>query len=385
MNVLFLAGLAIGAPVAVQGAWHSLLGAFALPAPRPSNADGSGKPGIAILVPAHNEEAMVGATIESLLTSATTETEVIVIADNCTDATAAIAREAGATVLERSDATQRGKNYALDFAIRLLGMRAEPPQIVAVVDADTLVSQNFATAIASAIGRGADAVQVYYRAPASSGSLGRIRRLALALAHWSRPLGASRLDLGTTLKGNGMAFSWATARNGIGGRGITEDAAFTLDLAQRGIAVRFEPGAWVEGFMAESYTDARVQDDRWERGRRGLFGQAVSTAVQRLRRGDLATAAGAAEVAALPLSLAVAGSLAAGVLLVTGGAPVLVASIPAAAVGSSIVLGWAAARVSPADLVALGSAPRFVAYKLGVTARGLAARGEPDWVRTARS
>ena len=386
MNPRLLAGLALGVPVGLQGAWHSLLGVVALPSSRKSDPR-PGIPGatLAILVPAHNEEALLVRTIESLLAAATVDTEIIVIADNCSDATADIAREMGVTVLERFDASERGKNYALDFAIRLLAMRAQPPSIVAVVDADTIVSPNFADEVANAISSEAAALQVHYRAPMSTRTLGRIRRLALALAHWSRPLGASRLGLGTSLKGNGMAFSWEIARGGIGGHGITEDAAFTLSLTAHGIAVRFVPGAWVEGFMAEDYAAARVQDDRWERGRRGLLREAAFTTIRAARRGDFAAATGAAEVATLPLSIALSASMVASLLLLAGGVPVVLALTPAGLVAASVAIGWAAARVSPADLAALGSVPRFVAYKLAVTARGVVARGDRDWVRTSRS
>lgn len=385
MNPLIVLGVAAGFPAVVQGAWHTALGIAALRRPS-STVPNAGEPrSLAILVPAHNEELMIGRTIESLLAAAHDGTEVIVIADNCDDGTPEIARALGATVLERQDLQFRGKNYALDFAIRLLGMRVDQPQVVAVVDADTVVSSNFASEVTNAIASGAQAVQVYYRAPASDLPLGRLRRLALALGHWSRPLGASRLGLGTSLKGNGMAFDWAIARDGIGGHGITEDAAFSLALAKRGVAIRFVPGAWVEGFMAEDYDAARVQDSRWERGRRGLMRDALVTALNRLLERDLATAAGALEVAALPLSVTASTSVAASGLLLLGGAPVLVASIPVALVAGSVVVGWSAARVSREDLSALATAPKFVSYKLGVMARDVASRGDRTWVRTSRN
>lgn len=385
MNLLIAAGIAVGLPAALQGAWHSVLDVAALPRPPASRQPVEHERTLAILVPAHNEEQLIARTIESLQDSATEQTEVIVIADNCDDATAEIARNLGATVLERQDLQLRGKNYALDFAIHLLGMRTPPPDAVAVVDADTVVSRNFAGTVADAIARGAEAVQVYYRAPESDQPLGRLRRLALALGHWSRPLGASRLGLGTSLKGNGMAFDWPVARDGIGGQGITEDAAFSLSLASRGIPIRFIPDAWVEGFMAEDYAAARVQDSRWERGRRGLMRAAAGTAARRMAAGDIATAAGALEVAALPLSITVSTSAVASGLLLAGGAPVAVASIPVALVAGSVVIGWSAARVSREDLSALLTAPKFVSYKLGVMSRDVANRGDRAWVRTSRT
>ena len=86
---------------------------------------------------------------------------------------------------------------------------------------------------------------------------------------------AGCLGLGTSLKGNGMAMPWDVVRGGLGGAGLAEDAATSLWLARRGIAVRFEPSATVWGQMAASYEDAAVQDRRWEGGRFALMRDAL--------------------------------------------------------------------------------------------------------------
>lgn len=386
MNPLLLAGIVAGAPIVAQGSWWTALGAVALPRHELAPAAGNAHPGkLIILVPAHNEEQMLPATLVSLQIAADgRDAEIVVIADNCTDATAAVARSAGVTVFERQSETERGKNFALDFAIGALAARGSAPAAVAVVDADTLVSPNFVDEVLEAIGTGASALQTHYRAPASEQPLGRLRRLALGLAHWTRPLAAQRLAAGTTLKGNGMAFAWDVASNGIGGHGITEDAAFTLALARRGVRVQFVPGAWVEGFMATDYESARVQDARWEQGRLALMREALSTVCQRVAAGDLRTAIAAAEVGSLPLTLAIAGATALGVLVVAGGGGML-AIVPLAAVGTGVAMGIVASRPDPADLSALIHAPRFITYKLSVFARLAVSRGaNKTWVRTAR-
>ncbi len=387
MNLLLAGGILAGLPIVAQGAWWTVLGLRALPRHRDasdSTADIDGE--LAILVPAHNEEQLLGMCLRSLADAAAgRRAEVVVIADNCSDRTAEIAREAGVTVLERQSETERGKNFALDFAVKLLAMRDVPPAGVAVVDADTLVSTNFVQEIRAALAKGAEAVQVHYRAPFSEMPIGRLRRLALGLVHWSRPLGAGRMGIGTTLKGNGMGFTWAAAKDGIGGHGITEDAAFTLSLARRGITVRFVPGAWVEGFMATDYDAARTQDDRWERGRLGLMREAWSTAVSRFAAGDVSTAMAAVEAGSLPLTLALAAGTVAGVVILVGGGSVVVAALPVGAIVAGASVGLVASRPSREDVSALVHAPRFVAYKLGVLAGIAMSRGKsPAWVRTAR-
>src|SRR5438270_1023185 len=87
-----------------------------------------------VLVPAHDEEGGIVATIHSILPQLGPDDRLVVVADNCTDGTAQVARSAGATVLERHDTSRRGKGYALDFGVRAL--EPDPPAVVVIVDAD---------------------------------------------------------------------------------------------------------------------------------------------------------------------------------------------------------------------------------------------------------
>lgn len=371
-----------GGLVLAHGAWWTLLAVAALPRPRPRIAPAA-LPRLAVIVPAHNEELLLGRCLESLAAArGEPRPEVIVVADNCTDATAAVARAHGATVIEREDASRRGKSYALEAAVAMLGARPELPAACLFVDADTVVSPGLFEAVAGQLAEGAAAVQVHYRGDAGTSELARLRRLAFALVHWARPLGASRLGLGTGLKGNGMALSWAAiARAGLG-QGITEDAALTLDLARAGIPVRFEPHAWVQGYMSADYADARVQDERWERGRLSLAGRALTVGGGALRRRQFAAAAGALEVATLPLSVLAAlgvGASVAGVLSGRARLPMLgVASLVA-----YVATGLTAARAPREDVAALTGAPRFIVHKLRIIG-GLAGASNGEWRRTER-
>ena len=94
-----------------------------------------------VVVPAHDEEAGIARTIASLaaLDYPASMFRVVVVADNCSDATAERARAAGATVLERVDTQRRGKGYALSFAFDAC-LRDGRASAVVVVDADTSVS-----------------------------------------------------------------------------------------------------------------------------------------------------------------------------------------------------------------------------------------------------
>jgi cellulose synthase/poly-beta-1,6-N-acetylglucosamine synthase-like glycosyltransferase len=228
-------------------------------------------------------------------------------------------------------------------------------------------------------------VQVYYEAAVGPSGLSRLRRLAFMLIHWSRPLGASRLGLGTGLKGNGMAVRWELASAGLGSAGITEDASMTLALAERGVAVAFEPRASVEGYMAHSYDDAVTQDSRWEGGRIALWPTAMRAAANALLRGRVAAAAAALELASPPLSLlATVSALAVVVGTLTRSAALPVALAGAGSLLSYVTIGLIAARASWADVAALRFAPRFVVHKLIVLAQVVAGRSATTWQRTER-
>ena len=86
------------------------------------------RPNITVLVPAHNEAAGIAVTLKTLLLDLTSQDRLIVIADNCTDETASIARSIGATTIERHDLHKRGKGYALDYGLKFI--TADPPEVV---------------------------------------------------------------------------------------------------------------------------------------------------------------------------------------------------------------------------------------------------------------
>ena len=89
---------------------------------------------LAVLVPAHDEGAVLLQTIADIQMQLRPGDRLLVVADNCADDTAGIARAAGAEVVERHDPDKRGKGYALDFGIRHLAL--DPPEVVIIIDAD---------------------------------------------------------------------------------------------------------------------------------------------------------------------------------------------------------------------------------------------------------
>jgi cellulose synthase/poly-beta-1,6-N-acetylglucosamine synthase-like glycosyltransferase len=380
LDVLFasLAGLAL-----LHAAVWTLLSLLAFK--RPRTVRPTVRPWrLAVIVPAHNEEAGIARTVASLKADTFEPApRVLVVADNCTDGTAAVAATTGAGVLVREDQSHRGKSFALAYAVAHL-QAAEDWDACVVVDADTTVLPGFFSALAASLDEGAAVVQGRYAVNPGGSALARLRALAFVLVHFSRPLGAVRMGLGCGLKGNGMAFRRDVIADGIPGRGIAEDAAATLAFASQGIGVHYQPLAVLHGEMAGAYREATVQDRRWEGGRLALAPRAAFTALRCLSARRWRAAGSALDVAALPLTLMGACATVAiiGAYFGIGWMPLAVAAVVSLALYPG--LGWTAARVAPRELSALVQAPVFALHKLRVLL-SLAVRGAPQaWERTTR-
>ena len=164
----------------------------------------------AILVPAHNEEGMIARLLDSVTRLKYTPElfDVCVVADNCHDRTADIARLAGVMVFERFDAVDRAKGYALRWLLEQLQGAGHAYDAYVILDADSVIAPNFLMAMNARLEGGATAVQAYYSVLNSRDStMAGLRFAALAAVHYLRPLGRLRLGLSAGLKGNGMCFS----------------------------------------------------------------------------------------------------------------------------------------------------------------------------------
>ena len=269
-HALLAAVFVIGLLLALPGTYLlSLALAALLPSPlRPHRPPTSR---VTVVVPAHDEEALVARTIRSLLGQSYPKDllRVIVIADNCTDATAPVARAAGAEVWERRDGNGLGKGHALRWAIdRLLGA-ADPPDSIVVVDADSLADPDLVAALVAEQDSGAEAVQAEYLVlPESDSPRSRLVAAGFLLFHRVRLGGRRRLGLPAALVGNGMLFSRSLLeRHPWDAFTGVEDLEYTIRLRLAGIRPRFAPRARVLGPIPGSYTAMSGQRVRWEGGR----------------------------------------------------------------------------------------------------------------------
>jgi cellulose synthase/poly-beta-1,6-N-acetylglucosamine synthase-like glycosyltransferase len=356
-----------------------------LPAPA-----AKGRPRFDVVVPAHDEEEGIGETVASLLSVDYPRElfRVLVVADNCTDSTAANAAAAGAEVLVRTDPEKRGKGYALDFAFsRVL---AGPAEAAVVVDADTVVSQNLLLAFAAALEDGARAAQADYavRNPDASWRT-RLLAVALGLFHAARSRGREKLGVSCGLRGNGMCFSReALLRVPHRSFSVVEDVEYGIRLGEAGIRVRYAGEAHVYGQMVAGEKASRSQRRRWESGRTLLLRQhGLRLLGLALRRRDKVLFDLALDVLVPPLSI-VAAYVATGLvaaLVWSGAGPMLRVAwvLCAAAIVLAVLRGWQLSHTGARGLVALLAAPFFVVWKLLLMLRK-PLRRDGEWVRTMR-
>ncbi|WP_152412809.1 glycosyltransferase family 2 protein, partial [Nitrolancea hollandica] len=345
-----------------------------------------------ILIPAHDEELGIRDTLASLhgLEYPTDHIEIIVIADNCRDRTADLARAAGATVFERYDAHRQGKGHALSWALDRL--RDDRPEAGALLflDADCRVSPNLLTALDARLRTGAEAVQSNYLVanPGESWTSG-LRFAAFALINTVRPLGLSALGLSSGLFGTGMGFRRALLDEvPWDAVSLAEDGEYHCRLVETGRRVIFAPEAWVSSSMPTSLRQARGQQLRWEGGRWDLIRRRTpKLALDGLRRRDLRRLHTALVPLIPPQSLHLAANVGAGLLALMLRSPAgrKLAAVNLIGQTSYITGGLLLVRAPASVYRALAMAPILTGWKLWLYARILAGRSPKNWVRTERA
>ncbi len=351
----------------------------------------------AFVVPAHNEAAQIAKTVASLkqVDYPAERFRVVVVADNCSDATAHLAQEAGAQVIERQHATLRGKGYALEHAFERLVAPQEQLDALVVVDADTLVERGLLQAFAGALQNGAQAVQGNYGVSNPQASWRtRLIVLAMAMFHRLRSLGRERLGVSAGLRGNGMCFTTELLRRiPHQAFGLVEDVEYGIALGRAGIRVVYADAACVYGEMVADAAGSRSQRQRWEGGRMALVKRDLPRlAWDALRRGDAILLDLALDLAVPPLS-----TLGLGLVLGTAVAAAHLALAPAVARPCWELYVWGSGWLGLAFYVGRGMvlsglgfgavtalcwAPVYVVWKLLLKLRP-GSRSDA-WVRTKR-
>ena len=219
---------------------------------------------MAIVIPVHNEESMIKATLDSISLSEyqLSIVDTFVIADNCSDATVEVAKNNGAHVFERRDPENQGKGQALDWFFRKHETIYENFEAVVVLDAETVVDKHFLSQISSSLSNlEVEVVQGFYGVANPEASWRtRLSTAALNVSHYVRPAGRNAFGGSAGLKGNGMAFkpnilkryNWPSSA-------VVEDHEFSTKLLLNDKIVHYNPEAIVLSEMSEKRGQAEEQ------------------------------------------------------------------------------------------------------------------------------
>lgn len=367
--------------------------------PRRSAPPVDGNLRFAILVPAHDEGAVIGRALKALseLDYPTHDVSVHIVADNCSDDTAVIVRAAGFEAHERDAPDDPGKGAALNWLFDIADSEPKPPDAYVIVDADTTVEPQFLSAMNRALRGEVRAAQGFYGVrDIGESHAAALRYAALACRHHTRALGRTRLGASCGLYGNGMAFRRSVLQGRRWSGHLVEDAEFQMELLLDGQLVTYVPEARLHAEMPDTLVGSGTQNSRWERGRLDLLRRYVPALMARAARSGhrrIATVDAVMDHLVPPLSvlaLAQTGtSTASLVLRLLAPKPRnrtlwrLAATSTVMLVGH-VVLALVSVRAPRAVYRSLLGAPRAVLWKTRLWARVLV-RNDVPWVRTERN
>lgn len=348
-------------------------------------------PRLLFLVPAHDEELLIADCVRSLmqLDYPVTHRRVLVIADNCTDATAALARESGADVLERVDAQRPGKPRALAWALDQVKLSEWDACIV--VDADSIVAPQFAAGVAKL-------------APLNDIVFQPNNLVQNEFDNWLTRLGGllgrSRFYVTYPLKqsaalncpiSNGMGFGTnLLIRDGWQSFSITEDTELYAVYTEAGVSIRHAAGADLFSQEARSLPQGAIQRRRWIAGRFEIARNWIPRLLRSPRVSWRQKLDAIVELI-LPapvLHLLVIVSIGALALLVVGGrAGRWIAIAGAASLLGIVVTTLTAIALHPQPWKTVASflmLPMYAVWRIVVLVRTVATVGDRSWRRTAR-
>ena len=366
-----------------------------LPRRRRKPALAGGRSHFAIVIPAHNEETVLAATLESIERAdyPRDRLHVVVVADRCDDGTAALARSFGAVALERRDGLP-GKGSAIAYAVDHLRHTGHPFDALVIVDADTVVDRPCFAAFDEALRGGCEVQQGYnYLSNPWESSFTRIIAVTSVLRNRLFYEGKERLGVSSMLSGTGMCFSRRIIETyGWTALSVGEDWECSVSLLLEGEAIHFNVNARVRARESSRFAQAAPQRLRWASGRHGVaLANAVKliTAGVRQRRPELWDAAFTImappySVQAMLTLLCLAASwflsaqpawtvLLPWALLVTGG------------LAAYFVLGLTVTEQPLRALLGVIVLPAFLPWRTAIEILGLVGYGRRRWVRTSRA
>lgn len=230
----------------------------------------------AVLIAARNEQSVIDNLIDSIRSQdyPSELVTIFVVADNCTDDTARVAREAGAIVYERFDSDHRTKGYALQFLVRNIeadyGVRSFEGYFF--FDADNLLKRDFISRMNDAFDSGEKLI-TSFRNTKNFASNWISSSYAI---HWYRTVrnehrARSFLRLATRIQGTGFLIANEILKDGWNYVSLTEDRELSAFAATHGYSISYNDAA---EFYDEQPTDVKImmrQRLRWSKGHLWAF------------------------------------------------------------------------------------------------------------------
>ena len=348
-----------------------------------------------VLIPAHNEEMGIASTLESLrnLNYESEHYQVLVIADRCTDGTAAVARSLNALCFERFDG-QPGKGAALAWGIQEARHAQIAFDAVVIVDADTLADRDLLSAFNVEFQAGRQVQQGYnYISNPWTSPFTRIMAVTGVLRNGRYYAGKTAIGLQGMLTGTGMCLgAEILERHGWTAFSVGEDWEFSVELLLAGETIYFNPLAKTFAKESQNFKQASHQRLRWASGRYAVMGSKVWALIrQGIRTGSVSLIDSAVTLVAPNYSsqaslalLCLAGSL------VNAGDPFwgfsfYWAAALFAAIASYFVLGIFSTEAPGKALAGLLLVPVFLPWRLTIELLGMLGYGRRTWGRRSRA
>ena len=222
------------------------------------------------IIPAHNEEKVIANLVESLKNQNYNKElyDIYVIADNCTDKTAQIAKKSGAIVYERFDEEHKTKGYALQWFLQQKIEEDAPYDAFCIFDADNIVDVNFLKAMNKKLCQGEDVVQGYRDIKNPSDSW---VTAGYAIFYWTMNrfyhLARYNIGLSPLINGTGFMVRFDVVKpEGWNTKTLTEDIEFSLKRIIQGKKLGWATDAIVFDEQPVGFKQSWSQRSRWTIG-----------------------------------------------------------------------------------------------------------------------
>ena len=347
-------------------------------------------PRLLLLVPAHDEELLLPACLASLqgMTYPGGRADVVVIADNCHDRTAGIARAARVQCLERHAPDDPGKPRAVAWA--LSQVRVADYDAVVIVDADTEVDRAFAAELATAAPLTGKALQPFNGVSnPGENALTRMGAVLSAANHGVAYVLKTRAGVNVPLSAGMCIGSKVLTTYGWTVNSLSEDWELYALLTERGVAIESVPGAQLRAQEAASLRTSASQRRRWTAGKVAVLLRYAWPLIRSPRAGIARKLDAIAELSAvgpvLQACVVTVGVMTAALLRLPGWEGIAVA-LGVSLVRPFIYTGVALARdPEPARAVrAFAFLPLYAVWRVYTALTGAVLTGTQPWVRTAR-